>query len=191
MDEKTQLQNWDCPESVDFVAMANMIEYVRSNNGQLPPDFNSNEERNLHDGSSLLDTETAKQLQDILGHLADKDSIRFVIVDGFMLYWDKLVYDQLDCKISCMASYESLKQRRSAREGYSTVDGYWVDPPGYFDAIVWPEYMRLNKHTFDEKNRSVSEHETINGVFNVNTDELPISETALRVAAKIKEGFPN
>jgi hypothetical protein len=51
--------------------------------------------------------------------------------------------------------------------------------------------MRLNKHTFDEKNRSVSEHETINGVFNVNTDELPISETALRVAAKIKEGFPN
>jgi hypothetical protein len=31
--------------------------------------------------------------------------------------------------------------RREARTGYTTIEGWWADPPGYVDKIVWPKTM--------------------------------------------------
>lgn len=169
------MANWDCPESVDFNAFAKNIEYTKTHSGQLPDGFKSNEESNVHDGSSLVSQEASFKLREILSPLLEKYSnVTFVFVDGFLLYWDDNVSQKLDCKISFKASYESLKSRREKRQGYHTLEGYWVDPPGYFDKIVWPEYQNQSKHD-----------ETIHDLLTIDTDECNIDETALKVANKI------
>jgi nicotinamide/nicotinate riboside kinase len=38
------------------------------------------------------------------------------------------------------------KQRRESRTGYVTIEGFWADPPGYFDKIVWPNYARTAEY---------------------------------------------
>ncbi|WWD03798.1 hypothetical protein V865_001854 [Kwoniella europaea PYCC6329] len=53
------------------------------------------------------------------------------IVDGFVLYWDKA--------------------RREERQVYVLQHGgVWVDPPGYFDKIVWPGYVKAHREVFEE-----------------------------------------
>lgn len=32
--------------------------------------------------------------------------------------------------------------RRLARSGYVTLEGFWTDPPGYVEDVVWPNYAR-------------------------------------------------
>ncbi|KAI7867315.1 uncharacterized protein EV154DRAFT_432422 [Mucor mucedo] len=174
IDEATQLANWDCPESVDFTEFAEKIHYARTHEGTLPEGFKSNEESNVHDGSSLLSPQVADQLAHILAPFAQDPSAIFVIVDGFMLYWDDRVSQQLDCKVNITGTFETLKSRREKRQGYHTLEGYWVDPPGYFEKIVWPEYLRLNEQAA-----------TVEDVLSLSTDENSIDETALKVADKL------
>ncbi|CAO0797623.1 unnamed protein product [Mucor circinelloides] len=175
IDPKTNLANWDCPESVDFNAFAQNIEYAKKNGGRLPSGFKSNEESNVHDGSSLVSQEASSKLREILAPLLEKHPhVTFVFVDGFLLYCDDSVSQQLDCKIGFKASYETLKSRREKRQGYHTLEGYWVDPPGYFDKIVWPEYLNQSRH-----------EETIDELLAINTDEFNIDDTAIKVAEKI------
>ncbi|KAI8641830.1 P-loop containing nucleoside triphosphate hydrolase protein [Parasitella parasitica] len=175
LDPNTKLANWDCPESVDFNLFAKNIEYAKIHNGQLPEGFKSTEVRNVHDGSSLVSQETFIKLQRILAPLFEKyANATLIFVDGFLLYWDDNVSQQLDCKISFKASYETLKTRRGSRQGYHSLEGYWVDPPDYFDKIVWPEYLKQSEHG-----------ETIDDLLAINTDEFGIDETVLKVAKKI------
>jgi nicotinamide/nicotinate riboside kinase len=47
----------------------------------------------------------------------------------------------LDIKFFLRASYARAKARREARDGYVTIEGFWTDPPGYVDKIVWPNYV--------------------------------------------------
>lgn len=130
----------------------------------------------MHDGSNLLSPEAAEKLKQILEPFVKDPEAIFVIVDGFMLYWDQGVSEQLDCKITFTASFETLKTRRDKRQGYHTLEGYWVDPPQYFEKIVWPEYLRLNQHNV-----------TVKDVLMINTDENSIDETASKVANKLCE----
>ncbi|CAG8785695.1 5388_t:CDS:2, partial [Racocetra fulgida] len=46
----------------------------------------------------------------------------FVLVDGFLLYWDMQVVKELDIKLFVQADYAILKKRREERTGYVTVD---------------------------------------------------------------------
>lgn len=171
-----QLANWDCPESVDFEEFSRFITYVKTHRGQFPPNFKSNEESNVHDGSKLISVEASAQLKQILKPFLTNEDVVFVFVDGFMLYWDEQVSQQLDCKISFTGSYATLKSRREKRQGYHTLEGYWVDPPGYFDKIVWPEYLRLSNH-----------NATVNNMLTIDTDTCSIDETAIQVANKLCE----
>jgi nicotinamide/nicotinate riboside kinase len=68
-----------------------------------------------------------------------------IIVDGFLLLTDARVMARLDVCVLITASKETLAQRRAARTGYVTLEGFWQDPPGYFDKIVWPNYLRYHQ----------------------------------------------
>ncbi|WWC91858.1 uncharacterized protein L201_006805 [Kwoniella dendrophila CBS 6074] len=64
------------------------------------------------------------------------------IVDGFVLYWDK---------IFLRVPYDTLKARRDERQVYVLQHGgVWVDPPGYFEKIVWPGYVKAHSSIFEE-----------------------------------------
>ncbi|KAM3072860.1 ribosylnicotinamide kinase [Clarireedia jacksonii] len=78
--------------------------------------------------------------------------IKMCIFDGFLLYSESLtpVQSQLDLKLFLRVSYAKAKARREARSGYATLEGFWEDPPGYVDKIVWPNYVEDHKWMFED-----------------------------------------
>lgn len=59
------------------------------------------------------------------------------------------IHSSLDVKIFLRASYAAAKARREARDGYVTLEGFWADPPGYVDKIVWPNYVSEHGWMFE------------------------------------------
>lgn len=59
------------------------------------------------------------------------------------------IQPELDLKIFLRASYERAKARREARDGYVTLEGFWADPPGYVDKVVWPNYVKEHAWMFE------------------------------------------
>ncbi|KAK0117220.1 ribosylnicotinamide kinase [Cadophora gregata f. sp. sojae] len=93
-----------------------------------------------HPGHSILsDSETA---------------IRLCVFDGFLLYSKPLapIQPQMDIKLFLRVSYAKAKARREARSGYVTLEGFWEDPPGYVDKIVWPNYVEDHEWMFEGGN---------------------------------------
>ena len=61
------------------------------------------------------------------------------------------VQPQIDIKLFLRVSYAKAKARREARSGYVTLEGFWEDPPGYVDKIVWPNYVEDHKWMFEDE----------------------------------------
>lgn len=56
----------------------------------------------------------------------------------------------LDIKFFLQVSRARATQRREARDGYVTLEGFWKDPPGYVDKIVWPNYVAAHRWLFED-----------------------------------------
>lgn len=54
----------------------------------------------------------------------------------------------IDIKFFLQVSRARATQRREARDGYVTIEGFWKDPPGYVDKIVWPNYVEAHRWMF-------------------------------------------
>lgn len=90
--------------------------------------------------------------------------IRICILDGFLLYPPrppaphvrseaeaaalKHLYDLshalLSPRLFLPCSRAQMLTRRLARSGYVTLEGFWVDPPGYVEDVVWSNYERYH-----------------------------------------------
>lgn len=73
------------------------------------------------------------------------------LLDGFLLYSPPKFADVmslLDIKFFLQVSRSRATQRREARDGYVTLEGFWKDPPGYVDKIVWPNYVEAHRWMF-------------------------------------------
>jgi nicotinamide/nicotinate riboside kinase len=57
---------------------------------------------------------------------------------------------QLDIRLFLRTSEEQAKKRRAKRAGYATLEGFWEDPPGYVENIVWPNYVRDHAFLFKD-----------------------------------------
>lgn len=55
----------------------------------------------------------------------------------------------MDIKLLLRVSYAKAKARREARSGYATIEGFWEDPPGYVDKIMWPNYVLEHQWMFE------------------------------------------
>lgn len=164
VDHETNWKNWDCPESINWPKFLQYIEKVRKTPGDVLPvqslKLESNfklTEHELHEARTLLHT----KLQSVANS-------HIVLIDGFMLYHDPKVYNLFDVKLFFRAPYEILKERREARAGYATEEGFWVDPPGYFDKIVWPQYVLTHQHLFEQ--------EDVEGILNENSIKNGLSD---------------
>jgi nicotinamide/nicotinate riboside kinase len=125
--------NWDSPEAIDMIRFVNVL---------------SASDAAMDSKSDLvspieIDQDLVKKLKDSV------NGRKVVIVDGFLIYADKNVYDHFDVSIFLEASKEELKKRRSQRQGYFTLEGYWADPVGYFEEFVWPQYLFYNQNVFE------------------------------------------
>jgi nicotinamide/nicotinate riboside kinase len=56
----------------------------------------------------------------------------------------------LDVKLFLRVSKTKAVARREARDGYVTLEGFWKDPPGYVEEIVWPNYVDAHRWMFEE-----------------------------------------
>ncbi|ESA43675.1 hypothetical protein GE21DRAFT_3485 [Neurospora crassa] len=80
--------------------------------------------------------------------------LKICIIDGFLLYsppplLPATLLSQMDIKLFLLVSKAKALQRREARDGYVTLEGFWKDPPGYVEKIVWPEYVRAHEWMFE------------------------------------------
>lgn len=77
---------------------------------------------------------------------------KLLIVEGFLLFPSPPLPPALpslfDVKILLRVNKNVAKERREARTGYVTLDGFWSDPPGYFDDVVWPNYVESHEKYF-------------------------------------------
>jgi nicotinamide/nicotinate riboside kinase len=95
-----------------------------------------------------------KKQRDIVQEEVDRRGmpIKILLVDGFLLYGSSVLQLRplFDVKIFLPLSYELIKARREARAGYVTLDGYWADPEGYVDGVVWPNYVAEHAFLFKD-----------------------------------------
>ncbi|KAK3943532.1 nicotinamide riboside kinase [Diplogelasinospora grovesii] len=131
----------------------------RSHNTQ--PDVNSKEDKNSVGASPITPDQIAtlkSRVQSWLqpghpGHaiFSTHPGLRICLLDGFLLYQKPdfaTIMSELDVKLFLTVSRQKATQRREARDGYVTLEGFWKDPPGYVDKIVWPNYVQAHKWLF-------------------------------------------
>jgi nicotinamide/nicotinate riboside kinase len=58
------------------------------------------------------------------------------------------VQPHLDIRLFLRTTEAKALARRAARSGYVTLEGFWEDPPGYVEKIVWPNYVRDHAFLF-------------------------------------------
>jgi nicotinamide/nicotinate riboside kinase len=78
--------------------------------------------------------------------------LNICLLDGFLLYTPatRRIMSALDIKLFLLVSRTKATARREARDGYVTLEGFWKDPPGYVDKIVWPNYAESHAWLFED-----------------------------------------
>ncbi|KAJ2853224.1 ribosylnicotinamide kinase, partial [Coemansia erecta] len=176
IDPETQLQDWDCPAAFDMQKLTNDICETRSllESQTHPSDANSpsthasqwaNPPENI---DSIMGPDSLKSLQQLVRTkfgLSNPETTPFsiILLDGILLF-HKTALSQGGCHpgsicdtgVFIYAHYSTLKNRRNGRSGYATKDGIWVDPPGYFDNIVWPNFIKFHPQFVDHNGEIIS-----------------------------------
>ncbi|ERS94974.1 hypothetical protein HMPREF1624_08686 [Sporothrix schenckii ATCC 58251] len=151
------LADWDCAEALSLPDMEKALLHIRTQ-GALPEDQNS--VGNCPVPDATIEAQKAK-VQAWLqpGQPGNKlvrggeggNTPRICFFDGFLLYSEKTrtSMELIDVRLFLRVSHAKATQRREARDGYVTLEGFWKDPPGYVDKIVWPNYVEAHKWLFD------------------------------------------
>lgn len=119
MDPSTGLENWDCPDAVNFAKFEQTIQALRMGKMDDVPEYLKTE---LPPTMEHLSPEV---LEDLIGQIqgrVDKGDI-FILVDGFLLFHDTRVRDIFPHRIYVYADKSILRERRKSREGYAGTDG--------------------------------------------------------------------
>ncbi|MCJ1472114.1 ribosylnicotinamide kinase [Lambiella insularis] len=147
------MRDWDCAAALDIPALVKALGFIREN-GRLPGWLVSKEDQNAIGEHGVPDRVieeckakiTAWALQN--GRKTLSAERRIVILDGFLLFGESVrqIRESIDLKIMLRAKFAKAKERRENRSGYVTLEGFWEDPPGYVENVVWPGYVE--EHSF-------------------------------------------
>lgn len=153
MGDGRELQDWDCLESLDLEALRDMLAFIKAE-GRVREGFESKEDQNAV-GDVKVDREVVKAWKEKFARATDNGSstpLRIAIIDGFLLFSEgmKAVRELFDVRMLLRLDYDTVKRRREARMGYVTLEGFWEDPKGYVDLIVWPNYVKDHAFLFKE-----------------------------------------
>ena len=158
------IQDWDCAGAIDVERLVSALKRIKAGEtvDEVRDGIASTEIPEPEGAGSIVQNDDLELLRhDIARWEAEMNRSRqgrgrppLVIIDGFLLYAESVraVRDQLDIKILLRSKYEDSKRRREAREGYITQEDFWKDPPGYFDQIVWPNFVKDHSFLFEDGN---------------------------------------
>jgi len=146
------VQDWDCIESLDLAGFRDALSHIKQH-GTFPPTLVSKEDQNAvgEHGVDAASIKECKQRAQAL--VADKSwNLPIAIIDGFLLFSNDMadIRELFDVRLFLRTSYRIAKARREARTGYVTLEGFWEDPPGYVDKIVWPNYVKDHSFLFQQ-----------------------------------------
>lgn len=131
-------------------AFVETLKAYRNHGGQFPRDMREDLAKRAKE--DLNDRAATGVSREVLAKFKDSKVLQIegdiLIVDGFMMFHETSVLDCLDLSILLRGSHAQLKERRESRSGYVTLEGFWKDPEGYFDDVVWPEYRASHDHLF-------------------------------------------
>ena len=150
--EAGDVADWDCLEAINLPALEDALKHIRRY-GLPPPDLESKEDKNSV-GPVDVDNNVVKHLEWEAGRWMFQDVPPIAIIDGFLLYSDdmKSIRNLFDVKLLLRTDHNTAKTRRENRSGYVTLEGFWEDPPGYVDKVVWPNYVKDHAFLFNEGN---------------------------------------
>ncbi|TFK53896.1 hypothetical protein OE88DRAFT_1654267 [Heliocybe sulcata] len=179
------VQDWDAPEgAIDWPRLESFLKSVKAT-GQIPSEHRSHD--HLNEQKDIpVSSDVARRWKGVFEEAerewqARGEKVTWALLDGFLLYWDKEVVDSLDVRIFLRVPYDVLKQRREERHGYHTAEGaLWRDPPGYFDQIVYPAYVRAHQDVF-------ANHDVENGV--VVTENGKVGDLVVLEPLKVEGGM--
>ncbi|GMK56775.1 hypothetical protein CspeluHIS016_0306150 [Cutaneotrichosporon spelunceum] len=144
------VQDWDDPETcIDWPRLQIALQRVRETGCV---EHTSNDHLNMQ-AEVGVDAAVATQWEE---RFSEMPGVRWILVDGFVLYWDQVVADTLDVKLLLRVPKETLRARRDERSyALQHVDDaaagtVWMDPPGYFDNIVYPAYVKAHTAVFKD-----------------------------------------
>jgi nicotinamide/nicotinate riboside kinase len=152
---KDGIQDWDCIESLNLPQLKKALQHIKEH-GQSPEWLVSQEDQNNVGEHGVLEAEIQRLRDEVRTWMQGKEweGRRICIVDGFLLFSEDMkdVRELFDVRLFLRTSYETAKKRREARSGYVTLEGFWQDPPGYVDKIVWPNYVKDHEFLFKDGN---------------------------------------
>ncbi|KAI1427902.1 nicotinamide riboside kinase 1 [Xylaria sp. FL1777] len=170
---KHDLLDWDCAEAINFEDMARALEHIQAE-GTFPPFVDSMEDQNTIGKCTVPESVISAAKSRVEAWLApgqpghaifpsssssssssSSANLRLCILDGFLLYGAdpplrRITEELLDIKFFLTVSRQRATARREARDGYVTLEGFWTDPPGYVDKIVWPNYAESHAWLFED-----------------------------------------
>ena len=142
-------QDWDCAEALDVPSLISTLDHVRSH-GSVAPTFESKENTNTMKGHNVSESAISRIRERVTSH--GLSPVPMALLDGFLLYPIEAVRPYLDVKLLLRATSAHGKARREERGGYATIEGWWSDPPGYWDLCVWPNYVKEHGFLFEGGN---------------------------------------
>lgn len=74
-----------------------------------------------------------------------------VIIEGFLIYHQFAFTCLFDYGFFLDASFDICKQRRRQLSTIVTKEGVWDDPPGYYELVVWPRYLKMKDWILESK----------------------------------------
>jgi nicotinamide/nicotinate riboside kinase len=148
-----ELQDWDCLESLDLEGLKDMLEFIKAC-GRVKDGFESKEDKNAV-GNVNVDMHVVEGWKSRFAKATKglaNGQARIAIIDGFLLFAEEMgnVRDLFDVRLLLQLDYDTVKRRREARMGYVTLEGFWEDPEGYVDLIVWPNYVKDHAFLFKD-----------------------------------------
>ncbi|KAI1492970.1 nicotinamide riboside kinase 1 [Biscogniauxia mediterranea] len=164
--------DWDCAEALNIPDMTRALEHIRAE-GTFPPFVDSKEDQNSIGACPVSPAKLAAAKARVAtwlapgqpGHALITSSSsspppRICLLDGFLLYaapdaaaavspLRAVTTSLLDVRLFLVVGREPAARRRAARDGYVTLEGFWADPPGYVDRVVWPNYVAAHAWLFE------------------------------------------
>lgn len=127
---------------MDFNKFTKILHQLHTT-GTLPSTFESKESKNERKDIETIELndlaeELSKKVKNLLKEKKDDsnnnndnnnhnddddDEWNFLLVDGFLLYVNQDVINELDIKLFVNANYDTLKNRRENRTGFVTMEG--------------------------------------------------------------------
>ncbi|GLB37326.1 putative P-loop containing nucleoside triphosphate hydrolase protein [Lyophyllum shimeji] len=188
------VQDWDAaPGAIVWPKLVNFLREIKKT-GKIPPEHRSHDHLNVQKEVKLGDAvrdhwvevfDRIRKEREAQG----KEKIIWGLLDGFLLYWNQEVVDQLDVCIFLRVPEDVLRKRRHERHGYHTAEGaLWRDPPGYWEQIVYPAYVDAHRDMFTDGDVEAGmPGDKVEGLMVLEPLQMDMGEEVSRVCRVLEE----